>query len=180
MRSFILIKVLGLLEWHPLSRSAKAIRFEDALIGMGLDPNPIKEDFAVKLAATLAVLVKKAIDEQRFKKQYEPLSEPYAKRKKQSGGKQGFWRNTEYLVNHIDAWKDSDGELNVGFRETQKHPSGSSLSMIATVLELGYPDKNIPARPIFTPIARAMGKDISIYFKKYLAQHHPHLSQYWD
>lgn len=179
---YILIDVLSLLEWKPLSRSVRMQTFTELVSELGYSPIDIQRGFGRALAATLAVLVREAIRSQKFKRKYEPLSEKYLKRKKRKGWHLGFWRASGYLMENIDVWEDKkDHAIYVGFLDTKIHPeSGTSCAVIARTLETGSEKRNIPARPLFSDLARALGKDVSRWFRKYLIREWPHLVPIWD
>lgn len=179
---YILIDVLSVMEWRPLSRSIKMQTFSDRASELGYSLYDIQKGFGRALAATLAVLVREAIRTQKFKRKYDPLSEKWKKRKERKGWHHGFWRASGYLMENIDVWEDrKDHAIYVGFLDTKMHPeSGSSCAVIARALEKGSEKNNLPARPLFTDLARALGKDVTRWFRKFLLREYPHLVPIWD
>lgn len=177
---FVLIDVLGVLDWRPLSRSPRIKVFEAALIDEGIDPEPIKRQFGIKLAKALVLRVENTIRSQRFRPRLQPLSRAYARQKRRTGGHPGFWINTGYLVRNIRSWVDRAGNIFVGFPQRLRHHSnGQRLAMIAKALEEGVPSKNLPARPVFKPAAQALVRDSTRLFERHLQQTSPKLLKIW-
>lgn len=175
-RHYIFIRILNFKKWEPTSRTEKL----DDLLG-ALDEAMIgnlHDQFARFILKLFVEKVKKCIDTQIFPVKYAPLSKAYVAKKKAMGRKPGFWRSSEYLLNHIIYWKMGDGAYVIGFPEHLKHPdSGQPVAEIARTLELGNPP-NLPPRPLFTPIGALMSKSIFFHFRQFISKEHAEYLKY--
>jgi hypothetical protein len=126
----------------------------------------LQADFAGFIAQQYRKELVKAIDTQRFKTKWPPLSFEYYTFKKRHHLSTNMWEATGFLKDHIVAFKKK-GEWVVGPDPDAIHPeSHVSLLFIARCLEYGT-DK-IPARPLFRPLAAYISRHIDLYWRSFL------------
>lgn len=165
---FSLLEITNLKTYAPLSRTKKYDNLWTQI--SEAEEDTIRLEFTKFLARELVSEVKKAVHLQRFKVIYKPLSEKYAKQKKMLGRKTGFWQNTGYLIDNLTMWKvPKEDVYKVGYPKDKLHPiSKTPLSHIMYILEKGSTKRNIPARPLFTPIMETIMKDVTHKFYVFL------------
>lgn len=93
---------------------------------------------------------------------WKALSPKYLEHKKKNALYLKTWKATGQLKGEIVVMKTASGWW-TGILGTQKYPDGTSVSLVAMVLEYGSPTKNIPARPLFRPTRRKMMSNIKKY-----------------
>lgn len=175
MAETILIEVVNLYNWEPLTKNSRA---QMVLENIGKrKADELLEGFAYYVLNFLKSLVLNAIRLQKFPMQYQPLSPQYVARKRKKGWRLGFWEMTGFLQQHITVWKDARRSYCIGFRSGVIHPvSGTPILTIVKTLEMGSPKKNIPARPLFFPLAAGISKKIyDIHWKKFLREKYPQI-----
>lgn len=168
---FVLLRIIDTIEYSPLSRSAKFIQIINTLTKKQRDT--LLDGFAKYLAREIADQVKKAILSQKYAVGYKPLTPKYLDYKKRNKLELGFWRSTDFLVQHVTSWKYK-GVYNIGFQKTVANPESKSFPTykVAAALEFGTKDKTgktlIPSRPVFRPVTESISKRITYYLDKYL------------
>ena len=172
-KPIIFISIIDIYTWKPLSRTTKVNKLLKALDKETIDR--LFHEFAVFVLLFYRSLVQQSIKNQKFRKKFIPLSEKYRKYKESKRLLSGFWQATGFLQQHLELWRASDGAYNVGFSEEVMHPrTKAPLSIILKVLEEGSEDRNIPARPLFWPLARAMSKHVyDTYFMRFMRNQYP-------
>lgn len=167
-----LIEVRGVLTYKPLSKSKARVDQVVGILGDGrITSQGLQQDFAKYLAIILQQRVQRSVDTQAIGRRpmrslYKPLSSKYRARKIPLN-RDKFWINTDYLIKNLSVWRRG-GIINVGYRPRQLHPeSKTPLSDIIKYLEEGT-ETGIPPRPLFTPHAIFIRKNISRYFDAYL------------
>lgn len=169
----ILISILDLRAWKPLSRQA-----DHAVYTHKLPPEQIaiiEREFPLWLCELLKYKVKRAIALQQFPTKYKPLNKDYVEWKKAQGLKPGFWQATDFLRQSIKVWYDvSTATHHIGFPPSLLHPTDRTpVAAIAQRLEKGDRRQNLPPRPLFTPIAAEMSRNIRRLLREFLQRHHP-------
>jgi hypothetical protein len=180
----ILIKILNIRDWKPLSATHKL----DKLL-IELEPGQIDKlewDFANWLLRIYKLKLQEAIKYQRigtktFKQLYKPLNQSYVQSKKKKGQDTGFWRASGFLFKSITFWRHRGKYYVIGFKKGVKYPkSKTEVAKIAVMLEKGSPKRHIPSRPLFIPIARMLSKDIFKLFKRFVRENRPKLIKYLE
>jgi hypothetical protein len=181
----ILIKILNIRDWKPLSATHKL----DKLL-TELEPkqiNKLEWDFVNWLLRLYKVRLQEAIKTQRlgtrsFRQRYKPLSKDYVRSKKRKGQKTGMWEATGFLLKSITSWRHRGKYYVIGFKRGIKHPSNPKMDVakIAIILEKGSQKRNIPPRPLFVPTARMLSKDIFKLFKRFARENRPKLMKYLE
>ncbi|MFA5071172.1 MAG: hypothetical protein WC511_02265 [Candidatus Pacearchaeota archaeon] len=176
----ILIEVVDLYTWEPLSKNSRA-----QTLLRELDSNRVREvteGFALYLLNFLKSLVLNAIKMQKFPVRYAPLSPAYARRKLRKGWRHGFWQMTGFLQNHIEIWKIQTNNYAIGFKHGIIHPeTGAPIEDIVKWLEKGVPSHNQPARPLFYPLSAGISKHVyDVHFRRYIRDKHSDLVDLLD
>lgn len=181
----ILIKILRIQDWKPLSATHKLDRLLTELEPEQI--NKLEWDFANWLLRVYKLKLQEAIKTQRlgtrsFRQRYKPLSKDYVKSKKRKGQSTGMWQATGFLLKSITFWRHRGKYYVVGFKRGVKHPSNPKINVdqIAIILEKGSKKRNIPGRSLFIPVARMLSKDIFKLFKRFVREHRPKLMKYLE
>lgn len=175
MADTILITIADLYTWEPLQRNSRAQRILRELPSHKVEE--LLEGFAYYVLNFFKSLVLNAIRLQKFPVKYQPLSPAHLARKKKKGWRLGFWEMTGFLQQHLTIWKTSNRNYCIGFKHGIVHPvNGQSIEMIAKALEMGVPKHNLPARPLFYPLAQGISKKIyDTHFRRFMREKHPDL-----
>lgn len=144
-------------EWRPGSRLVKGTEFEDLL-----------DDFAKYIANIYRDQVVEAINSQRYRGTWEPLSPEYAEFKRKKGLSTKIWEATKYLKESIDVWRLRDYYV-VGVKRNVMYPN-SKTPVYKVVRWLEFGTSKIPARPLFMPIKRSISSNIRTYWDKFLRE----------
>lgn len=124
-------------------------------------------NFSRFVAKEIARLVVQAIDDQRYKSKWKPLSEKYLEWKKRNGRSPKIWESTGMLKLSIDYDNVTD-EIFVGIDPYLRYPSGEQVLQVAQWLEYGT--YKIPERPIFRPILQYVRGNIKFFYNKFLRE----------
>lgn len=168
----IVLDILQLREWRPLSRTTRL----DLLLAT-LDPVALQDleaAFARWLLELLRYQVRQAIKRQIFPRVYEPLSDSWVEQKRHQGLKPGFWIATGQLESTIKVWLSPEtGRWTIGWPEGVRHKANPKVDCadIAKWMERGT--VKMPARPLFVPLAESIGKSIVPRFTTFCVKHYP-------
>lgn len=175
MADVILIEVINLYNWEPLQKTSRAQMVFQKVGKRKTDE--ILKGFALFILNFYKAMILNAIRTQKFPTRYQPLSPEYVARKRRKGWRPGFWEMTGFLQQNLSIWQDASRSFCIGFREGIVHPvSGTPILTIVKALEQGVPAHNLPARPLFFPLARAISKHIyDVHFKRFMQSRHPEL-----
>lgn len=138
----------------------------------------INRRVAALCALFVAMQFRNAIEEQRYRNWWEPLTRKYLAYKARKGQSLKIWEATGHLKNSIKAyWSGSKNAFVVGINPLDRHPGphvvigmrqrgqrrrrfriafgreGWYTLRIARTLEFGSASRNIPARPLFRRVA---------------------------
>lgn len=174
----IIISIIGIKEWKPLSRTHKLDRLIEDLSPEQL--NLLHADFAKWSCEFIKYRAKECVRRQIFPVKYAPLNGDYVRWKDKNGLKPGFWQATGTLANTMQVWETTGQEnhWNIGWPPSVKHDNGFPIQSIAQRLERGDKATNLPGRPLFTPLAEAYSKRIMRYFADFAARHYPSVLPY--
>lgn len=169
----ILISILDLRLWKPLSRTANPQVYTHRLPAEQIAI--IEREFPLWLTELLKYKVKRAIELQQFPVPYKPLNPDYREWKMATGLKPGFWQATDFLRKSIAVWYDPATHTHhIGFPPDLLHPTSRiPVAAIARRLEQGDKSRHLPPRPLFTPIAETMSRNIRRHLREFLSMHHP-------
>ena len=90
---------------------------------------------------------------------WKPLKPSYLEWKRKSGLWRKIWKATAQLKGDIEVIKTPTGWW-TGIDGSKKYPNGTSVALVAMVMEYGSPTMKIPARPLFRPSRRKMLRNI--------------------
>lgn len=160
-------------EWVALDRSKKPTHLFE-VIGPRAEEKA-RAEFALWVLRLLKAQVTHCIRNQQFPAIYEPLSPAWAETKKHKKLEPGFWIASGQLVSTLTVWKERGSLVwTLGWPEHVKDPEdGTLIVTIARALEFGVPEKNIPARPLFTILADRMKKSAYRLFRAFCVEKHP-------
>ena len=176
----ILIEIIHLYKWAPLSHSARVQPLLTTLTEAQADA--LMEEFGTFILYYFKSRVRAAIKTQqfsraRFDQVFQPLTPKYRAFKKREKLRPGFWEATGYLERYLQTWRTPEGNFAIGFKPHIKHPrwpNHPEVWKIVQTLELGSKEKGIPPRPLFHPIAREISKSIyRDHFKEFIKRKHP-------
>lgn len=174
-KSFVLLRIIDSIEYTPLKRSVKFAKLISELPEKA--EKTLLDGFARYIAQEITNQVRTAIKSQKFKVAFKPLTPLYLDYKKRNKLELGFWRSTDFLLNHVTYWKYQN-EYRIGFQQnvTYINDDGEKtipIYKIAQYLEFGTRDKSgrtkIPARPVFGPVVKYISKNVTFFLDKYLA-----------
>lgn len=159
--NYILIQPINK-KWRPAKRiiqnelgsSLSEYQYEDTF-----------DDFWEWMAKEYKKAIVKAIDNQRYDYNWPPLSIGYYRYKKRKELSLKIWEATGYLKDHIEVRKKR-GYLMVGFRYFSIYPD-SNVSPILVSRVLEYGNDKCPARPLWRPLYRYMGKHVRRYWEDF-------------
>lgn len=169
----ILINIVGLKEWKPLYNSKGFHSFVQHFSDKPRVLEEIESSFVMWVLSEFKRNVQARVKAQSFPVKYEPLSAAYKARKQKQRLNPGFWSATGFLIDHVKVWKYG-GKYTLGFDPKVKHPeNGELLVDIVKRLELGCEKTNLPARPLFLPIAKSYGKHMYTNFERFIKFRYP-------
>ena len=131
-------------------------------------PEPQYRDFMMYVAAELASTVVNAIDNQRYKSKWKPLSLNYMSYKKRHNLSLHIWEATGHMKKSIRVFKKRN-LIAMGFDDRTVYPkSYLKVNLIARFLEFGSRDNSHPpSRPLWRPLQIYIRKNIGRYYKSY-------------
>jgi hypothetical protein len=145
-------------EWRPASRYAKDDEELRKLLGK----------FAHRISKIYAKEVVKAIESQRYKSRWEPLSPSYIEYKKKNHLSDKIWEATSLVHDSIGVWR-SNKRYVVGIKRNVRYP-GSNIQAYKIIRMLEFGTSKMPARPLFMPIKRMINKNLREYWEEFLLE----------
>jgi hypothetical protein len=169
----ILINIVGLKEWKPLSNSKGFHAFVQHFVGKPRVLEEIERNFVMWVLSEFKRNIQARVKAQSFPVKYEPLNAAYKAQKQKQKLNTGFWVATGFLMEHLKVWRYGN-KYTIGFDSKVKHPeNGELLVEIVKRLELGCVKTNLPARPLFLPIAKSYGKHMYANFERFIKFRYP-------
>lgn len=107
-----------------------------------------------------------AINSQRYKSQWEPLTESYLEYKKANGLSTNIWEATSLLKESITFYKSGNSYV-VGVNRSLKYP-GSNVPVYKVIRWMEYGTSRMPARPLFGPVKRRLEKNMRMLWEEFL------------
>lgn len=132
-------------------------------------PSWVQEEFAKYIAQVLRNEYKKAIDKQRYRYRWKPLSFRYMYYKETYNLSLKIWEATGLLKNSI-VYRKRNGYYMVGIDPYKKYKNGVRVLDVAKCMEYGT--SRMPARPLFRPLFEYIRKNIRRYWDKFLKENH--------
>jgi hypothetical protein len=124
--------------------------------------------FARRIAQIYADELVKAINSQRYKGRWEPLSPEYLEWKKANNMSTKIWEATSLLKDSIGVWR-SNNRYVVGIKRNIKYPdSNVPVYRVARWMEFGT--SKMPARPLFLPVKKLINSRLRTYWTEFLLE----------
>lgn len=130
-------------------------------------------DFEKWLADLYVKKLVSAIDDERYKQVWPPLSAKYFMEKVRKGLSLKMWEATSDLKNHlyVKNTKKKGARITVGFNKTLKHKtSGLPYEYLCQILEYGSILRKIPPRPLFRTVLKKMQGRLKLLYKVFNMQ----------
>lgn len=140
------------------------------------DPDKVQvlNGFIRYLAVTMRKMLKSSIKSQYYKYKWKPLNPAYLKFKKAHGLSENIWQATGKLYKSISYRKVGNYYI-VGINPRATYENGTSVFMVAACMEYG--SKNMPARPLFTPVLNYIKSNIKLYWRLYISNPREYVTQ---
>ena len=124
-------------------------------------------EFVEYMAEKMRDEIKKAIEFQRYRVKWRPLSIPYMKYKRLHHLSLKTWKATGMLLRAI-AYKRHNDHYIIGINPNLRYRNGIRILDVAKYIEYGT--RKMPARPLFRPIIFEMRKNIKQYWWTFLKE----------
>lgn len=124
--------------------------------------------FARFMAFVMKRELKRAIDSQRYTRNWPPLSVSYYEYKKKKKLSLKTWEATGLLVDSIDYWR-SGNKWVVGIPRKVRYP-GTSLQVYRVAKWMEYGTQRMPARPLFRPLHIYLRKNVRPFWEAFLEE----------
>jgi len=122
-------------------------------------------EFALYVSNILKDELVRAVDNQRYAHDWEPLSVPYYEYKERNNLSLKIWEATSLLKDSIEVLRKRD-YFEVGVSKTQVYP-GTLVRVYRVARYMEYGTQDMPARPLFRPLVRYIRKNIRRYWNKF-------------
>lgn len=142
--------------YKPMDRSMKS----------GKITKDKQKAFAEYMAHEMRNALRAAIKNQRYKKQWAPLSVRYLEHKREHNLSLNIWEASSYLIESITVRKYGDHYI-VGFPHNKVYP-GTRIRVEQVAKWMEYGTETMPARPLFGRIYEYMRKHVNDYYKKFM------------
>lgn len=143
-------------KWAPGSRLA------------GTEYRNLLTAFSRKIANLYVEELVKAIESQRYKGRWEPLSPDYLKYKQEKGLSTKIWEATSLLKDSILVYRSGNSYV-VGVNRNLKYPD-SSVYVYEVIRWMEFGTSRMPARPLFTPVKRRIERNIRTLWEEFLEE----------
>ena len=124
-------------------------------------------EFVEYMAEKMRDNIKKAIELQRYRVKWKPLSIPYLKYKRLHHLSLKTWKATGLLYRSI-AYKKHNDYYIIGINPYMRYKNGMRVIDVARYLEYGT--RKSPARPLFRPVIFEMRKNLRLYWMTFLRE----------
>lgn len=142
--------------WRPAIRMSKGKKEQEKILG----------SFAKYIANIYRDELVKSINSQRYRGNWEPLSDDYVRWKKSQGLSTNTWEATSLLKDSISVWR-SDGSWVVGVSRRVKY-LGSDVPVYRVCRWMEFGTSKMPARPLFLPVKRLISGRMRKYWTEFL------------
>lgn len=146
-------------KWRPGIRMAKGKQEQERLLGQ----------FAHYIANIYRDELIKAINSQRYRGRWVPLSPEYAEWKRRTGLSPNIWESTSLLKDSISVYR-SNNEWVVGVNPYLRYPNSKTyVHKVIRYMEFGT--SKMPARPLFRPVKKLIEGRMRKYWNEFLESH---------
>lgn len=142
--------------WRPGSR----------LAGRDTELKSLLKEFAEKIAGIYVQELVEAINSQRYKGRWEPLTDSYLAYKVSHGLSPKMWEATSLLKTSLTYYVRGNSYV-VGVNEALLYP-GSNVPVYKVIRWLEFGTSRIPARPLFRPVRNRIQRNMRNYWEEFL------------
>lgn len=109
-----------------------------------------------------------AINSQRYKGRWEPLTSDYLEYKRKNGLSTNIWEATSLLKESITVYR-SDRSYVVGIDRSLKYP-GTNVRVYKVIRWMEFGTSRMPARPLFSPVKRKLERNMRKIWESFLEE----------
>ena len=124
--------------------------------------------FAHFMAFVMKRELKRAIKNQRYIRNWPPLSADYYEYKKRKRLSLNMWEATGLMIDSISYWR-SDNKWVIGIPRKVVYP-GTSVRVYKVAIWMEYGTTRMPARPLFRPLHLYLRKNIRPFWEAFLEE----------
>lgn len=141
--------------------------------GSRLSRNPVDYSslltaFSRKIADLYVEELVEAINSQRYKSRWEPLTESYLQYKKDNGLSTNIWEASSLLKDSITFYRSGNSYV-IGVNRNLKYP-GTNVPVMKVIRWMEFGTSRMPARPLFTPIKRKLERNMRNLWEEFLRE----------
>lgn len=155
----IRIQVDDYRHWAPGSRLATR---------GGQDYRPLLTAFSRKIADLYVEELVSAINTQRYKSIWEPLTPGYLEYKRQNGLSTNIWEATSLVKESITYYRSGNSYV-VGVNRNLRYPN-SNVLVYKVIRWMEFGTSRMPARPLFLPVKRKLERNMRKYWTEFLVE----------
>ena len=124
--------------------------------------------FSKRIADLYVEELVKAINTQRYKSRWEPLTPEYLAYKKSQGLSTNIWEATSLLKDSITVYRSGNSYV-VGVNRSLRYP-GTNVLVYKVIRWMEYGTSRMPARPLFMPVKRRIESNMRVYWESFLLE----------
>lgn len=109
-----------------------------------------------------------AINSQRYKGRWEPLTPGYLRYKKEHGLSTNIWEATSLLKESITVYRSGNSYV-VGVNRNLKYPN-SNVKVYMVIRWMEFGTSRMPARPLFAPVKRKLERNMRKIWESFLEE----------
>ena len=109
-----------------------------------------------------------AINSQRYKGKWEPLSKSYLEYKRANGLSTKIWEATSLLKESITYYRSGNSYV-IGVNRRLMYP-GSRVPVYKVIRWMEFGTSRMPARPLFMPVKRKLERNMRMYWGEFLRE----------
>lgn len=155
----IKIQVDDYKRWAPGSRLATR---------GGEDYRYLLTAFSRKIAEIYVEKLVDAINSQRYKSRWEPLTPEYLEYKRKNGLSTNIWEATSLAKDSITYYRSGNSYV-VGVNRRLKYPD-SNVLVYKVIRWMEFGTSRMPARPLFLPVKRDIERNMRKYWEEFLEE----------
>lgn len=127
----------------------------------------VRKAFERYIAYLFVDEVRLAINTQRYKSKWKPLSPQYLQYKIRRGLSPHMWESTTQLKNSVQVMGEGSSTITIGWDKRTLHKT-SKIPLYKLARYMEYGTRRIPPRPLFRYLLEYISKNISRYWKKFV------------
>lgn len=126
----------------------------------------VRKSFEIYIAYMFVDEVKLAIDTQKYKRKWKPLSPKYLRYKIRKGLSPHIWEATTELKKSLKVTGTNTSKITIGWDKRELH-KGTKYPLYKIANHLEYGTRKMPPRPLFRYVFSYISKNISRYWKMF-------------